>query len=125
MRLQAERNTRPEIELRRVLHARGMRFFVHRRPLAHLRRTADILFPRRHVAVFVHGCFWHGCPQHATWPRTNAVFWRAKIERNQARDGDTRRQLSDAGWRVIEAWEHETPTDIAERISQVVRGNGR
>jgi DNA mismatch endonuclease (patch repair protein) len=113
------------MELRRALHARGLRFFVHRQPLPYLRRTADIVFPRSQVAVFVHGCFWHGCPLHATWPRTNAEFWKAKIERNRARDDDTRRQLAQAGWRVVEVWEHDSAIDMAELVSEAVEDNGR
>src|SRR5437588_17707 len=80
------RDTKPEIELRRALHARGLRFYVDRAPLPGLRRRADILFPRKRVAVFVDGCFFHGCPLHGTWPRHNASFWRNKIETNQRRD---------------------------------------
>jgi DNA mismatch endonuclease (patch repair protein) len=117
MRLQAECNTRPELALRRELHRRGFRYFVHRRPLPELRRTADLLFTSQRVAVMVHGCFWHGCAQHASWPKTNEAFWRSKIERNRARDADTRAALLRAGWRCVEVWEHESPTDAARTVA--------
>ncbi len=67
----------------------------------------DFVFPQLHVAVFVDGCFWHGCPRHATWPRTRAAFWKAKIEGNQARDRRVNRRLRQSGWHVLRIWEHE------------------
>src|SRR5688572_4081751 len=81
-----QRNTSAESSLRRALHALGLRFRVQISVLAKPRRVADVTFTRQRVAVFVDGCFWHGCPQHATWPKQNAEFWRAKIEANMARD---------------------------------------
>lgn len=121
MRRQAERNTGPELAIRRELHRMGHRYFLHRRPIANLRRTADLLFPSSRVAVFVHGCFWHGCPDHATWPRTNREFWRAKIERNRARDAETLFELARAGWRAVEIWEHEAPNQAAMVVHALVR----
>jgi DNA mismatch endonuclease (patch repair protein) len=102
--------------LRSSLHRRGLRFFVDRAPVAGLRRRADILFPRARVAVYVDGCFFHGCPEHATWPKHNAVFWRDKIEANRARDRDTDARLREAGWEVIRVWEHESAEEAAARI---------
>jgi DNA mismatch endonuclease (patch repair protein) len=67
----------------------------------------DFVFPRLHVAVFVDGCFWHGCPKHATWPRTRAKFWKTKIEGNRVRDHQVDRQLRRLGWKVVRVWEHE------------------
>lgn len=115
------RDTRPEIALRRELHRRGLRYWVDRPPLPRLRRRADVVFPRVHLAVYVDGCFFHGCPEHATWPRHNAQFWRDKIEANQARDRDTDCRLEEAGWQVVRAWEHEDPVDVADRIERIVR----
>lgn len=122
MRRQAERDTRPELALRRQLHSLGLRFFIHRRPIATLRRTADIVFPRQRIAVLVHGCFWHGCPSHGSWPSTNAGFWRRKIETNRARDAETASLLQAAGWRVFVVWEHEPPGAAAKSIERGVRG---
>lgn len=124
MRRQAERDTIPEMRIRRALHARGLRYFVHRRPIGTLRRTADIVFPRQRVAIFVNGCFWHGCPEHASWPVTNSAFWKTKIEDNRARDRQTKRLLSAAGWRVIDVWEHDEAAIAVDSIQRVLRGRG-
>src|ERR1041384_7219883 len=93
MSRQKRRNTAIEVELRKALHAQGLRYRVHRRPVQGVRREADIVFGPPRVAVFVDGCFWHGCPEHATWPKNNAEFWRNKIEMNRSRDADTDRRL--------------------------------
>jgi DNA mismatch endonuclease, patch repair protein len=119
MKSQRQRDTAPEIAVRSLLHRRGLRFRVHY-PLPVSRRSADIAFPRRQVAVFVDGCFWHGCPEHRTWPKKNAEWWRAKIEANRTRDADTDRALEMAGWTSIRIWEHESPTDVAEAIADIV-----
>lgn len=119
------RDTKPEIELRRVLHARGLRFRVDRAVLSNRRRRADIVFGPAGVAVFVDGCFWHGCPEHATWPTKNAEFWREKIEANRRRDRDTDHQLRAAGWHVERVWEHEAAEAAADRIEAVVRSRRR
>jgi DNA mismatch endonuclease, patch repair protein len=120
MRAQRERDTGIEREVRSRLHARGLRFRVHRRLLEGSRREVDVVFPGAKVAVFVDGCFWHGCPEHGTWPRNNADFWRAKIEGNVARDRDTDARLEAEGWTVVRVWEHEAPADAAERIAAAV-----
>ncbi|MFJ4668385.1 very short patch repair endonuclease [Kitasatospora purpeofusca] len=120
MSKQRSRDTDVEIALRRTLHAAGLRYRVHRRPLKGVRREADILFGPARVAVFVDGCFWHGCPKHATWPKNNADFWREKIEKNRTRDNDTDTRLAEAGWLSVRVWEHENPTQAAERIVTLV-----
>lgn len=114
------RDTAPERALRSLLHRRGLRFRVDYPPVRGVRRRADIVFTRARVAVFIDGCFWHGCPVHATWPRTNAAFWKDKIETNRARDRDTDRRLEEAGWVVLRFWEHEAPEAAAERVASVV-----
>ena len=115
------RDTRPELALRSELHRRGLRFFVDRPPLPGIRRRGDIVFPRARVAVFVDGCFWHGCPEHGTWPKENADWWRGKIEANKRRDRDTDARLTAAGWTVIRVWEHEDLTQAADHIVETVR----
>ena len=77
----------------------------------------DFYFPESKVAVFLDGCFWHGCPEHGTWPKANAAWWRAKITANQARDRDTDRHLHDCGWTVVRVWAHEPVEDVAVRIA--------
>ncbi|RVW00307.1 very short patch repair endonuclease [Rhodococcus xishaensis] len=116
MRAQRRRDTAPEVALRRELHRRGVRFFVDRAPLPGLRRRADLVFPRRRVAVYVDGCFWHSCPQHATFPRNNAQWWADKLAANVARDRDTDSRLAAADWRVVRVWEHEDPAEAAGRV---------
>ncbi|MFJ5993603.1 very short patch repair endonuclease [Streptomyces sp. NPDC092370] len=121
MSRQRSRDTDVEMALRRALHAAGMRYRVHRKPLKGVRREADILFGPSKVAVFVDGCFWHGCPEHATWPKRNSEFWRTKIEGNQRRDQDTDERLAAAGWLALRVWEHEDPIEAALRVRDVVK----
>jgi DNA mismatch endonuclease (patch repair protein) len=121
MSRQRSRDTEVELALRRELHRAGLRFRIHRRPLPGVRREADIVFGPVKVAVFVDGCFWHGCAEHATWPKRNAEFWRAKIEGNRTRDLDTDSRFAAAGWTVLRVWEHEKPAEAAARIAVIVR----
>jgi DNA mismatch endonuclease, patch repair protein len=117
----ARRDTKPELELRRLLHARGLRYRVDRPVLRDRRRRPDIVFGPARVVVFVDGCFWHGCPEHATWPAANADFWREKIETNRLRDRDTDARLKAEGWAVLRVWEHESPRGVADCIERLVR----
>lgn len=121
MSRQTTRDTEPERHLRSELHRRGLRYWIHRQVVPGLRREADVVFPRARVAVFVDGCFWHGCPVHRTHPRRNSAFWAEKIEGNRARDADTDAQLTAAGWTVIRVWEHEDPIAAATIIEKSVR----
>jgi len=115
-----KRDTRPELALRSELHRRGLRYRVNSRPVKSLRCQADIVFRRHKVAVFVDGCFWHGCPEHGKSPRTNVDYWSAKIARNVERDRFNEAELSAAGWVVVRVWEHEIPVDAADRIGRVL-----
>lgn len=116
------RDTRPELLLRSILHRRRRRFRIHLAPESSVRRRADVVFSRARVAVFVDGCFWHGCPEHASWPAHNAGLWREKIEGNRARDADTTTRLVAAGWRVVRIWEHEDMEAAADRIETELAG---
>ena len=120
MSKQKSRDTGIEIALRKALHRAGFRYRVHRRPVKGVRREADLVFGPARVAVFVDGCFWHGCPEHATWPKNNAEFWRIKIETNRKRDADTDARLDEAGWLALRIWEHETVEVATSRIITVV-----
>ena len=122
MSAQRRRDTKPEIALRRELHRRGLRYFVDRAPIKGVRRRADLVFPRRKVAVFVDGCFWHSCPQHATFPKNNAQWWTDKLAANVVRDRDTDARLAEQGWTVIRIWEHEDPLVAAERVQKALLG---
>jgi DNA mismatch endonuclease, patch repair protein len=103
MRSIGRRDTRPEIQLRRLLSAHGFRYRLRR---ADLPFSPDLVFPSARLAVFVHGCFWHGHECHLfRWPRANAEFWHAKIERNVRRDKRVESQLLERGWRCLTVWE--------------------
>ncbi len=122
MSRQRRTGTAPETALRKELHRRGARFFVDRAPLPGLRRRADLVFPRRRVAVYVDGCFWHSCPRHATHPKNNAQWWAEKLAGNVARDRDTDARLAAAGWLVVRIWEHEDAGDAADRVQAALAG---
>lgn len=115
------RDTGPELALRRAVHGRGLRYFVNRRPLPRLRRTADLVFPSLKVAVFVDGCFWHGCPLHHNYSKTNVGFWADKVQQNRARDAETNALLTEQGWEVLRIWEHMPINDAADLVCEVVR----
>lgn len=97
------RDTKPELLLRRSLHAAGLRYRLHRRDLP---GSPDLVFPSRGAVAFVHGCFWHGhdCPAFRL-PATRPEFWRTKIDTNRERDARAHAALCDAGWRVLTVWE--------------------
>lgn len=123
------RDTKPERLIRSMLHAQGLRYRVAARPVKDLRRTADIVFEPAKVAVFIDGCYWHGCPEHYVPPKTNPGYWSGKVAGNMARDRDTNQRLRDAGWTVLRFWEHEAAADCAVQIAAEVdkrraRGTG-
>lgn len=115
------RDTKPELAIRQAVHAFGVGYRVDRRPLKGLNRRADLVFFGAKVAVFVDGCFWHGCPEHHTVARANADFWAEKVRRNRERDIETDRLLEAAGWVSIRIWEHEEPNVAASRVVSTVR----
>jgi DNA mismatch endonuclease (patch repair protein) len=119
------RDTRPELKLRSAVHALGLRYRVSIRPLPSIRRTADLVFSPAKVAVFLDGCFWHGCPQHHTKAKTNAAFWAEKVERTRVRDQETDRLLNESGWLAVRIWEHEEAVEAAERVAAAVRARRR
>lgn len=121
MRSNKGRDTKPELALRRAIHARGLRYRVSIRPVPEVRRTADVVFTRARVAVFLDGCFWHGCPEHHTKSKTNSQYWADKVTANRRRDVQTDALLRQAGWLVIRIWEHEDPHEAAVRIEDEVR----
>ncbi|MGY4970255.1 very short patch repair endonuclease [Streptomyces nigrescens] len=120
MSVQARRDTGPEMAVRRLLYASGHRYRLQRRVPGFSRRTIDIAFPGPKVAVFLDGCFWHGCPEHATHPKANADWWRDKLDGNIARDRETTEHLVEQGWTVLRFWEHEDPVTVADRIARTL-----
>lgn len=108
-------DTRPELALRTAIWHLGLRYRLR----VKLPGKPDFTFPNGKVAVFVDGCFWHGCPSHLTWPRNNAEFWREKITNNIRRDAEIDRQLTIAGWRVVRIWEHDVRQRLETCVSRI------
>jgi DNA mismatch endonuclease (patch repair protein) len=114
------RNTGPELTLRRALWSAGLRYRVHATTPA---GRPDIVFRGARVAVFIDGCFWHGCPDHYVRPRSSEEFWSKKLAENCRRDSAQTKRLEDLGWRVCRVWEHEVfdaPERLVERIRSAV-----
>lgn len=121
MRSNRSRDTSLELSVRRALHRRGLRYRVDFAPLPGLRSRADIVFTRSRVAVYLDGCFWHGCPVHGTVPVSNAEYWIPKLARNRDRDHAVAAKLAFAGWTVLRFWEHETLEDVVTSIERAAR----
>lgn len=120
MRRVRGRDTSCEVRLRCALHQRGLRYSLRKA----LPGKPDIVFVRAQVAVFVDGCFWHGCPAHCRMPSSNAGYWDAKIARNIARDKRATKELRSLGWRVVRVWEHDVNGRLsrcADRVERAVR----
>jgi DNA mismatch endonuclease (patch repair protein) len=124
MKLVRRRDTAAEVAVRKCLWSSGLRYRVDFRPCLESRSRADVAFVRQRVAIYIDGCFWHACPQHATWPKSNSQWWRAKIEADVRRDEDAGRLMSEAGWVVLRFWEHEDPMAVATSIAETVRACG-
>lgn len=124
MRANRGRDTGPELEIRRRVHAAGMRYLVNARPVPKERRTVDMLFRSARVVVLIDGCFWHGCAEHHQQPKTHSDYWSQKVEANRARDRATDLMLLSHGWFVMRFWEHEVkaaPDDVARMVIDEVR----
>jgi DNA mismatch endonuclease (patch repair protein) len=120
MSRQASKDTAIELAVRRLLHSAGLRYRVEYPVPGMARRRIDVAFTSVKVAVLIDGCFWHGCPVHATQPKANAEWWRQKLDRNMARDAETTAHLTAAGWEVLRFWEHEPAEAVALRVAAVV-----
>lgn len=112
------KNTGPELALRKLLFAAGLRYRVHYKPKAVAlgRADIDIAFLGRKLAVFIDGCFWHGCPDHGTIPKANRDWWAEKLQSNRARDERVTTALTAAGWEVLRLWTHEHPEAMAATV---------
>lgn len=125
MRRIGQKNTPPELVVRRILHRLGFRFRLHRKDLP---GSPDVVLPKHRVCVFIHGCFWHGCPscyRGARVPKSNREYWLTKVARNQARDERSLAALREAGWRVMVVWECQThdPERLAGLLLVVLSPN--
>lgn len=123
MQANRRRDTKPELRLRSLLHALGLRYRCdYRIDLeSGTRVRPDIVFTRRRVAVFIDGCFWHGCPEHGGQPKRNPDYWSLKLRGNRERDQRNTHALVSAGWVVLRFWEHEAPEAAARQIELAVR----
>jgi DNA mismatch endonuclease (patch repair protein) len=119
------RDTRPEKRIRSLLHQQGLRFRVDHPIRIGIARPirADVVFTRCKLAVFIDGCYWHGCPAHgARDGGANAAYWGPKIARNRERDLEHTAVLESAGWTVVRFWEHEDPAEVANAVAGAARG---
>ncbi|HKZ92939.1 MAG TPA: very short patch repair endonuclease [Candidatus Limnocylindrales bacterium] len=122
MRGNRKKDTRPEVLLRAAMHRAGLRYRTYVAiEGGGLRARADVVFPKRRLAVFVDGCFWHGCPEHATKPRTNVDYWEAKLRGNADRDRRVDQALTASGWSVIRIWEHDVDRDLEACVERVAK----
>ena len=119
MQANRRRDTRPELALRSLLHARGLRFRVDQPLSFDRRRRADLTFPRVALYVFVDGCFWHGCETHFVLPKTRTEYWSSKVQGNKSRDLDTTLRLESLGGTVLRFWEHEDPRRASDLVQNV------
>jgi DNA mismatch endonuclease (patch repair protein) len=117
-RIRGSGNKATELKLIAIFRSHGVTGWRRKSPVF---GKPDFVFPKHKLAVFVDGCFWHGCPIHATQPRTNAEFWREKITRNQARDRLVTRTLRRAGWRVMRIWEHDLKKNERRLLARLLR----
>lgn len=120
MRANSGADTKPELILRSHIHRKGLRYSINTKPEKDLNRRADVVFRGVKVAVFVHGCFWHGCKAHFKLPKTNKSFWSKKIQRNRIRDRETTSFLRHRGWKVMVAWEHQDLEKFSEKVKITV-----
>lgn len=111
--------TAPELALRKTLYRAGLRYRLDGG--VGLPGTPDIAFKRLRLAIFVDGCFWHGCPTHGTISKTNTSFWTAKIARNRERDGQVNESLKRLGWKVLRLWEHEVRSEMDHVLRRIKR----
>lgn len=121
MQSNRRRDTAPEMEIRKAVHALGLRYRVdYLVPDVGIVVRPDLVFTKRKVCVFVDGCFWHRCPEHGSQPKSNKAFWEEKLARNVARDERATKALELRGWRVVRFWEHDDPQSAAQKIAAIV-----
>lgn len=121
MRRMPEQSTGPEVTVRRALFRLGLRYRIQYPVPGNKRRSIDIAFPGCKIAVFIDGCFWHGCSEHRTIPKNNHDWWKNKITGNRTRDHDTDERLEEAGWLVLRYWEHDSVEQITSDVFEAVR----
>lgn len=120
MRAQRIVDTEAELAVRRALHSAGLRYRKHYPVPGRRRRSIDVAFPGKRIAIFIDGCFWHGCEIHRTVPKSNRTWWQAKLDENRARDRDTTEVLIGQGWTVLRFWEHDDPGDVVAAVASAL-----
>lgn len=120
MRAQRVTDTEAELAVRRALHSAGLRYRKHYPVPGRPRRSIDIAFPGKRIAIFIDGCFWHGCGIHGSVPKSNRAWWQAKLDENRRRDRDTTEVLVEQGWTVLRFWEHDAPSDVAAAVASAL-----
>jgi DNA mismatch endonuclease (patch repair protein) len=121
MRANKKANTKPELRVRRALHAAGFRYVVHRKVVcSQAIVSVDVMFRRPRVALFVDGCFWHGCSAHGSRPTTNSTYWAAKIQANRERDRDVDAALVASGWLPVRVWEHDSVETAVDKVTEAL-----
>lgn len=120
MSRQRTKDTALELSVRQILHRAGLRYRVHYPVPGIPRRSIDIAFTKQRIAVFIDGCFWHGCHLHRNIPARNHAAWELKIRTNRERDRDSEQHLVSLGWTVLRFWEHVAATEIATQISEAM-----
>lgn len=116
MRRQRSSDTQVELAVRRALFSSGLRYRKHYPVPGRPRRSIDIAFPARRLAVFIDGCFWHGCVLHKSVPKSNEAWWSAKLEQNKQRDAETTSLLTEQNWRVLRFWEHDPVEEVVRAV---------
>jgi len=117
------KNTKPEVTLRKALWSHGLRYRIH-----YGKEKVDIAFPSQKLAIFVDGCFWHGCPIHSHLPKSHKSYWHPKLKKNKERDDAKKRRLADEGWKILRVWEHEIEdlNGVLARIrNELMEGNSQ
>ncbi len=112
------KNTKPEIKIRKILWSKGIRYRIHDKKVI---GTPDILIRKNKIAVFIDGCFWHGCRRCYKEPTTNTHFWREKIQNNKKRRRKVKKLLHNKGWKVLEYWEHQVNTEPYRVVEEITR----
>jgi len=123
MRNIAQRDTVPEVRIRRLFHARGLRYRLHY-PIDGMRSKPDVAFVSARLAIYVDGCFWHGCKRHGTRPKRNADAWAAKISANRERDVRVSRELQERGWSVLRFCAGDEPSAILASVLSILASTG-
>ena len=111
------KNTKPEITIRQLIWKKGYRYRIGHG----LMGKPDMVFPSYNIAIFIDGCFWHGCPKHYRMPSSNVKYWKQKISQNKKRDRKINKQLKKEGWKIIRIWEHDIKQNPEKTVKRIIK----